>query len=691
MQQILYRKVEPTSEWAENNYDKRRIAEQLADLVPVNPFWVDYANHQGDGPFLSKFVNRPGNSFTEAMFALAVTDLPFEAKPADVKFDAGKMTFTPAGPAIAFHEEVKPVGDVQGTLPILVSQNFYKNGDRYRDENGERLDKFVTDEFVVHTVYGMQVVVTNPSPSRQRLAVLVQIPVGALPLAGARPTKTILLDLEPYRTGTIDVLFYFPGPGSFAHFPVHVARNEQLVAAAKPQTFNVVAKATKDDRTSWDAIARDGSTDDVVAYLTRENVHALNLDLVAWRMADADAFDRIVTVLAERHVYQPTLWAYALKHRRTERVRDLLAHQKPPVGGALKSPLHDYDPVASHDYEHLEYRPLVNARAHALGKRRQIVNPSVLGQYQSFLHQLAYRKGLTDDDKLTAAYYLLLQDRVDEAGALFDEVKRDAVATKLQYDRFAAYLALSREEFGKARAVAQAYANHPVDRWRIAFKSVIDILDEAEGKAAVAADAEDRAQQLAKAAAKEPGFAFTIDNRTVQLTSQNLGEATVNIYPMDVELLFSRNPFALQADGQFSTIRPSKSLVVKVTGPKQAIELPAEYKTKNVLVEVTAAGKRQALPAYANAMTVTVIENFGQVKVVDAATGKPLSKVYVKAYVRTQDGQVKFHRDGYTDVRGRFDYATVSTPERSPAAKFAVLVLSDDKGAVIREATPPQP
>jgi hypothetical protein len=51
---------------------------------------------------------------------------------------------------------------------------------------------------------------------------------------------------------------------------------------------------------------------------------------------------------------------------------------------------------------------------------------------------------------------------------------------------------------------------------------------------------------------------------------------------------------------------------------------------------------------------------------------------------------VKFHRDGYTDVRGRFDYATVSTPERIPPVRFAVLVLSDDRGAAIKDAAPPQ-
>jgi hypothetical protein len=32
----------------------------------------------------------------------------------------------------------------------------------------------------------------------------------------------------------------------------------------------------------------------------------------------------------------------------------------------------------------------------------------------------------------------------------------------------------------------------------------------------------------------------------------------------------------------------------------------------------------------------------------------------------------------------------VSTPERQPVERFAVLVLSDDCGAAIREAAPPQ-
>jgi len=87
---------------------------------------------------------------------------------------------------------------------------------------------------------------------------------------------------------------------------------------------------------------------------------------------------------------------------------------------------------------------------------------------------------------------------------------------------------------------------------------------------------------------------------------------------------------------------------------------------------------------------VRLLENYGQLRATESATGKALPKVYVKVYARLADGTVKFHKDGYTDHRGRFDYASVSTPDRQPISRFAVLVLSDERGAVIREAAPPQ-
>ena len=89
-------------------------------------------------------------------------------------------------------------------------------------------------------------------------------------------------------------------------------------------------------------------------------------------------------------------------------------------------------------------------------------------------------------------------------------------------------------------------------------------------------------------------------------------------------------------------------------------------------------------------MDVQMSENYGQVRVLDAASRKPLPKVYVKVYVRMADGQVKFYKDGYTDLRGRFDYASLNTNDLDAAAKFSILVLSEEHGAVVRDALPPK-
>jgi hypothetical protein len=161
---------------------------------------------------------------------------------------------------------------------------------------------------------------------------------------------------------------------------------------------------------------------------------------------------------------------------------------------------------------------------------------------------------------------------------------------------------------------------------------------------------------------------------------------------MDVELLFSRNPFVQEVSGPFAFTRPNATQAVQLPAnhSKLAIPLPRDLTSRNVLVEITAAGKTSSHPYYANVMDVRVLENYGQLRATESATGKPLSKVYVKVYARLADGTVKFHTDGYTDHRGRFEYTSVSTPERQPISRFAVLVLSEERGALIREAAPPQ-
>ena len=70
--------------------------------------------------------------------------------------------------------------------------------------------------------------------------------------------------------------------------------------------------------------------------------------------------------------------------------------------------------------------------------------------------------------------------------------------------------------------------------------------------------------------------------------------------------------------------------------------------------------------------------------------GARLARAYVKVYARNDGGGVGFYKDGYTDLRGAFDYASLSTDELDRVERFAILVMSDEHGALIREAAPPQ-
>jgi len=272
------------------------------------------------------------------------------------------------------------------------------------------------------------------------------------------------IDLEPYRTHTFDYFFYFPKPGKFDHFPIHVAKNEQFVAAAKPFTFDVVEKPTKLDTTSWDYVSQHGTSDEVLAFLNRENVRALNLDKIAFRMRDRAFFESVTKLLHARHLYQPTLWSYGLFHSELATSRQYLLHADAFIaecGGPIDTTVLTINPVNRHTYEHLEYKPLVNARAHALGHRRQIVNDKFAEQYHRFLKTLSYHKQLDDTDLLATTYYLLLQDRIEKATAMFARVNADRVATNIQYDYCQAYLDMFNDEPKKARSIAGGTRSRP--------------------------------------------------------------------------------------------------------------------------------------------------------------------------------------------------------------------------------------
>lgn len=248
-------------------------------------------------------------------------------------------------------------------------------------------------------------------------------------------------------------------------------------------------------------------------------------------------------------------------------------------------------------------------------------------------------------------------------------------------------------------------------------------LDEIEGKQPVRPgdDQPNREKQQADLAATEPSFDFKVESRQIALTWKNLHEVTIRYYLMDPEFLFSASPFLTQDSGRFSIIKPTRTDTQALPAGKDqlSIPLPAEFAKANVLVEILGAGQRKAQTYHANTLKLTLAETYGRLEARDDTENKAVSKAYVKVYARLHNGTVRFFKDGYTDLRGRFDYASLNSsealdsdapPSRAAAApgeginyqmlsptelgqveRFAILLMSESHGADVREASPPAP
>lgn len=692
----LYRSPDRTQAWAESNYWKIPIHHQDAELVGPSAFWLDYALREPSRPFLSEHFAEPGTgSLTEMLLALSVLDLPFEAGEHAVERTDNRLTLTAATPLLLVRKDVLAAQPAPADEPpLLLSQNLLCMNDRWREgEDGQKREAYLSGELVVDVPYACQVVATNPTSAQRRLDLLLQIPEGSLPIAGGWRTRSLEIELGPYATHNLEYAFYFPSPGTFRHYPVHASREGAQVAAAPAATWTVVPVPTMVDTTSWEHVSQLGTEEEVLAYLERSNLQRTDLSRLAWRMRERPFFERTLDLLRRRLTFERELWSYGLLHQDERTARDYLAQEHAflaQCGLWLDTRLVSIDPVERRTWEILEFEPLFNARAHALGGRRELLNESLARQYRTLLEILAYRPALDADDRLALTYYLLLQDRVGEALEQFAAVDPEQLASRLQYDYFRAYLDFFSDEHALARGVADAYREHPVQRWRERFGEVLRQLDEAGGAQVASAGSDDRTRRQTELAVSGPSLELALEGRRARIAYDNLERCEVRYYPLDVEFQFSSSPFA-RRDGEAAVfVRPRRSdqLALEAGEKELVFDLPAELAGANLLVEVRGGGLVRRQAAYASTLDVQTFESYGQLAVTSAETGVPLPKVYVKVYARS-DKDVRFYKDGYTDLRGRFDYASLSGDGAERPDRFAILVLSDTEGAALREVDPP--
>ncbi len=699
----FYRKIGKVMEWAESNYYRVEAQKVNASLIPANSFWSDYARHLATNPgkpFLSGNLIYATSCPNEMLLALSVLDLPFVARETKTEIDGKSLTITPKQDLLLYHEQLLPSELIQKS-DVLMSQRFFRHDSRYRFVKGERIDNFVDGEFLAGIAYGSIVVLTNPTSSRQNLRLLLHLPNGSMPLGKSRRVRSIPVTLEAYSTQTFESSFYFPSIGEFGLYPAQASSEGKSVASTPPVSFKVVRALSKKDETSWSWISQNGSVEDVFDYLRANNLNRIDLNQVAFRLRREDEggsgksfYDRLLAHLDTRFHYHDTTWSYAFYHQDQPRLAQFLAKSSfaRQCGLWLECPLLKLDPTERNWYEQLEYAPLVHARAHRLGKERQILNDRLRTQYSKLLEVLKYKPSMTDQDHLALTYYLFAQDRIAEGLDHFDKIDRRRVKEKLQYDYFAVNASLYRLEVDKAENIAKSYQDFPVDRWKKLFGEAIDQIREAKlGPNSSVEERKDRNRQMDRLADSEPTFSFEFMEDQIRIEHKNLKTATVRFYPMEVELLFSRQPFAQNDADHFTLVAPDEQANISIASgeTKTTYSLPEKYRRRNVMIEIEAGGKTKAKAYYSNQLQVEVTQEYGRLRVLGETSGKPLAKVYVKVYARMINGQVRFYKDGYTDLRGKFEYASLNTNDLDQVSQFALLLIHPTAGAQIEEAPPP--
>ena len=711
----FYQELDATKQWAESNWDRVRTVGGPApsSLIRVNPFWADLANGDPANIAISSNLLRPVDSRHSVLTALALCGLPLKSGDVGLPTE-GNKNYSPEHAVAVVTKRLKELEAAEGESSILIGQRFTKLHQRTSKNKVAEEPK----EYLTGVAYRGQTVVSNPTAARRIVDVFWQVPAGSVPLAGSQFTDSKTITLEPFAVQAIEYQFYFPHAGEFVHYPATVAGDGKLLSRGNEKMFNVVEQETEDDRITWEKMARTGTPDQIREFLADANLRDLDWGLIAHRMQDQTVYKTIIEVLDDANLDRGDLWAYSLKHRDEPAMKQYLAMRAKlvdRVGPVLDSPLLSVEPIERREYELLEYAPLVRARIHRLGAENEILNPTFLRQYRLFVSMLGHRESTPANERLVLTYYLLLQNRIEEAIESFGKVDRDSVNTKLQYDYLAAYLAMHREAYEEAEKIAASYADHPIPRWKNRFGEIAMQMDQRRGllqtQQLVSIDNNDadstklikegsgdlavldRERRQAAATEVQPEVIVRVEGDALRIDHRRTKEATVNLYGVDLELLFSKAPFVREDLQRMAMVRPQRSDVVQfaeATGVGK-FEFDNNLKRQTLLVEVVAGASRSTALYYGGEITTYVSEAYGQLQTTDAKTHRPISKAYVKVFARYADGSVRFYKDGYTDLRGRFDYTSISASDARGATRFAILVMSDDKGATLHDvATPTQ-
>ena len=440
-------------------------------------------------------------------------------------------------------------------------------------------------------------------------------------------------------------------------------------------------------------------------------------------LKDKKFYQELVQILKSRFFYDKTVYSFSLYHNDLDTLQKLFKAE-PYLLEKFKFSYLKGKIFNVNSFKAKEYHPLINPRVHDLSSRSISIRDKDFKQtYLQFLIYLSEKSIPNHEDNLILSMYLLLQDRIDDALKVFEKIESDKLnrGLEIQYDYMKAYYNLytGYPDFKVADQICEKYLSYPVLEWRNKFIDLANQLAEFFGDAEITGNVGKtrKDQQNQKEAEKTEYFEIElVDSKTtndemkdqpsensinsfkkeLKLTHKNIEHLNISYYQIDLEIMFSRQPFMQENSKDYSFVKANLYQQVNVNKSSKFesmnIDIPLSLENKNLFIQVTSGAITKNLTYFPTKMDIYIISKFGQVKVTDTVTHKPISRVYIKCFSKNSEGKTEFYKDGYTDLRGTFDYATLNSDDLKSIDKFALLIMGTDSnyGAVIKEVKPPK-
>ena len=202
------------------------------------------------------------------------------------------------------------------------------------------------------------------------------------------------------------------------------------MAVAERHSFKVVSQREEVSFETFRDILASGDNDAILTFLGTANLakgeKGFSFGDILWLLKDKEMFKKVTDVLWERRYYDGLIWNYGFYHKDITCIKESLANNKTfmkRVGTFFESSLVQCT-KENNDFKHLDYFPLVNSRAHKVGDdiNAGILNVQFRETYERFLKESVEKMSLDNSDWMSLTYYLLLQDRVQEAMECFSKV-----------------------------------------------------------------------------------------------------------------------------------------------------------------------------------------------------------------------------------------------------------------------------